>query len=253
MTADSTPDPHSYSSDAVSDSDVERVLVLAAHPDDVDFGAAGTVALWTERGIVVSYCLATSGDAGGFEDIPREAMAAMREAEQQAAAAALGVHDVEFLRFADGALYPTMELRKGFSRAIRRVRPQRVLIQSPEFDWSRVGASHPDHRAAGEAAFAAVYPDARNPYAHPELLEDEGLQAWSAHQLWIMGGPHNNMTVDITATFDSKVAALRAHRSQTEHIHELDALLRGFAGAAASQAGLPEGRLAEAFQVVAVT
>ena len=93
----------------------------------------------------------------------------------------------------------------------------------------------------------------RNPYAHPELLEDEGLQAWSAHQLWIMGGPHNNMTVDITATFDSKVAALRAHRSQTGHIHGLDALLRGFAGAAASQAGLPEGRLAEAFQVVAVT
>lgn len=115
-----------------------------------------------------------------------------------------------------------------------------MLIQSPEFDWSRVGASHPDHRAAGEAAFAAVYPDARDPYAHPELLADKGLQAWSAYQLWIMGGPHNNRAVDITATFDSKVAALRAHRSQTEHIHELDALLRGFAGA-------------EAFQVVAVT
>lgn len=253
MTPEPTPKSLSADPDAFSDSGVERVLVLAAHPDDVDFGAAGTVARWTELGIVVSYCLATSGDAGGFEDIPREAMAAMREAEQQAAAAALGVHDVEFLRFADGALYPTMELRKGFSRAIRRVRPQRVLIQSPEFDWSRVGASHPDHRAAGEAAFAAVYPDARNPFAHPELLADEGLQAWSAHQLWIMGGPHNNRAVDITATFDSKVAALRAHRSQTSHIGELDTLLRGFAAAAATTAGLPEGRLAEAFQVVAVT
>jgi len=232
---------------------VDRILVLAAHPDDIDFGAAGTIASWTDSGIQVSYCLATSGDAGGFDDTPREEMAPLREAEQRAAAAVLGVHDVEFLGFADGALYPTMELRRGFSRAIRRVRPQRVLIQSPEFDWSRVGASHPDHRAAGEAAFAAVYPDARNPYAHPELLADEGLSAWSAHQLWIMGGPHNNHPVDITATFDRKVAALRAHRSQTAHHSDLAAMLRGFASAAAARAGLPDGRLAEVFQVVAIT
>ncbi len=232
---------------------VERILVLAAHPDDIDFGAAGTIASWTDSGIQVSYCLATSGDAGGFDDTPREEMAPLREAEQRAAAAVLGVHDVEFLGFADGALYPTMELRRGFSRAIRRVRPQRVLIQSPEFDWSRVGASHPDHRAAGEAAFASVYPDARNPYAHPELLADEGLAAWSAHQLWIMGGPHNDHLVDITATFDRKIAALRAHSSQTAHHSGLDAMLRNFASGAAARAGLPDGRLAEAFQVVAVT
>ncbi len=239
--------------DPTTDDGVERILVLAAHPDDVDFGAAGTIARWTDSGIQVSYCLATSGDAGGFDDTPREEMAPLREAEQRAAGAVLGVHDVEFLGFADGALYPTIELRKGFSRAIRRIRPQRVLIQSPEFDWSRVGASHPDHRAAGEAAFAAVYPDARNPYAHPELLADEGLVAWSAHQLWIMGGPHNNHSVDITATFDRKVAALRAHRSQTAHHDDLAAMLRGFASAAAARAGLPDGRLAEAFRVVAIT
>lgn len=239
--------------DPKADDDVQRVLVLAAHPDDTDFAAAGTVARWTDNKIEVSYCLATSGDAGGFDDTPHEEMAARREAEQRAAAAVLGVHDVEFLGHADGALYPTMELRKGFSRAIRRVRPQRVLIQSPEFDWNRVGASHPDHRAAGEAAFAAVYPDARNPYAHPELLADEGLPAWSVHQLWIMGGPHNNHSLDITETFGRKVAALRAHRSQTAHLDGLDTMLRGFASAAATRAGLPEGRLAESFQVVAVS
>jgi len=238
--------------DPTADGGVQRVLVLAAHPDDVDFGAAGTVARWTDSGIQVSYCLATSGDAGGFDDTPRQEMAALREAEQRAAAAVLGVDDVEFLGFADGALFPTMELRKGFSRAIRRLLPQRVLIQSPEFDWSRVGASHPDHRAAGEAAFAAVYPDARNPYAHPELLADEGLPAWSAHQLWIMGGPHNNHPVDITATFDRKVAALRAHRSQTGHHSDLDAMLHGFASTAGARGGLPAGRLAETFQVVAI-
>lgn len=232
---------------------VRRILVLAAHPDDIDFAAAGTVARWTDSGIQVSYCLATSGDAGGFDDTPREEMAALREAEQRAAAAVLGVHDVEFLGLADGALYPTMELRKGFSRAIRRVCPQRVLIQSPEFDWERVGASHPDHRAAGAAAFAAVYPDARNPFAHPELLADEGLSAWSADQLWVMGGPHNNHSVDITDAFDRKVAALREHRSQTSHHSGLDGLLRGFAHTAASRAGLSDGRLAESFQVVAVS
>ncbi|MDQ2782251.1 MAG: PIG-L family deacetylase [Actinomycetota bacterium] len=232
---------------------MQRVLVLAAHPDDVDFGAAGTVATWTDSGMQVSYCVATSGDAGGFDDTPRGEMAALREAEQRAAAAVLGVHDVVFLGLADGALAPTMELRKGFARAIRRVRPQRVLIQSPEFDWDRVGASHPDHRAAGEAAFAAVYPDARNPYAHPELLADEGLPAWSAHQLWVMGGPHKDHPVDITETFDRKVAALRAHRSQTAHHADLDTMLHGLASAAAARAGLPEGRLAELFQVVAVS
>lgn len=238
--------------DWAGDDDVKRILVLVAHPDDVDFGAAGTIAHWTDDGIDVSYCLATSGDAGGFDDTPRHEMAALRESEQRAAGAVLGVHDVEFLGFADGALYPTMELRKGFSRAIRRVRPHRVLIQSPEFDWGRVGASHPDHRAAGEAAFAAVYPDARNPFAHPELLADEGLPAWSAHQLWIMGGPHSNHPVDVTATFDRKVTALRAHRSQTGHHTDLDAMLRGFTQATAARHGLPDGRLAEAFQVVAV-
>lgn len=237
----------------MTEPDIERALVLAAHPDDVDFGAAGTVAGWTDAGVEVSYCLATSGDAGGFDDTPRQEMSALREAEQRAAAAVLGVHDVQFLGFPDGALYATMELRKGFSRAIRRVRPQRVLIQSPEIDWRRVGAAHPDHRAAGEAGFAAVYPDARNPFAHPELLAEEGLAAWSAHQLWIMAGPHDDHPVDITGTFDRKVAALREHRSQTAHHDGLDAMLRGFARTTAARYALADDRLAESFQVVNVT
>jgi len=104
--------------------DVRRVLVVTAHPDDVDFSAGGTVATWTKAGIEVAYAIATSGDAGGFDDTPRDRMAGLREAEQRAAAAALGVVDVTFLGYPDGALYVTDDLRRDITRQIRRVRPE---------------------------------------------------------------------------------------------------------------------------------
>ena len=109
-------------------------------------------------------------------------MGPLREAEQRAAAKEVGVSDVRFLGYGDGRLTPSLELRRDISREIRRFRPQRVLTQSPEIWWRRLPASHPDHRAAGEAAVAAVYPDARNPFAHPELLAEEGLEAWSVRE-----------------------------------------------------------------------
>lgn len=234
---------------------VERVLVVTAHPDDVDFGAGGTVASFTAAGLSVAYCICTSGDAGGFDDTPRAQMAPLREAEQKAAAAELGVHDVTFLGYPDGRLTSTIELRRDISRQIRRVRPHRVLAPSPEINWRRVGASHPDHRAAGEAALAAVYPDARNPFAHPELLAEEGLEAWTVPELWLMAAPdeRSDHPVDITATFDRKVAALRAHVSQTAHMTGLDERLRGWSEATAKRFGLPDGRLAEAFQTVSLS
>jgi LmbE family N-acetylglucosaminyl deacetylase len=234
--------------------DVERVLVVTAHPDDVDFGAAGTVAAWTDAGIQVSYCICTSGDAGGFDDTPRDQMAPLREAEQKAAAVELGVHDVTFLRYPDGRLTPSIELRRDISREIRRVRPDRVLTQSPEIWWKRLGASHPDHRAAGEAAVAAVYPDARNPFAHPELLADEGLEAWTVRELWLMAAPEERVdhAVDVNATADRKIAALRAHVSQTAHMDGFETRIRGWLAATAARFGLPEGTLAEAFQVVSI-
>lgn len=128
-----------------STSDVQRALVVTAHPDDVDFGAGGTVAAWVQDGIEVSYCICTSGDAGGYDDTPRDRMGPLRESEQRAAAAALGVTDVRFLRYPDGRLTPSIELRRDISREIRRGRPDRVLTQSPEIWWERLGASHPDH------------------------------------------------------------------------------------------------------------
>lgn len=234
--------------------DVERALVVTAHPDDVDFGAAATVAAWTQAGIQVAYCICTSGDAGGFDDTPREQMAPLREAEQVAAAKEVGVHDVTFLHYPDGRLTPSIELRRDISREIRRVRPDRVLTQSPEIWWTRVGASHPDHRATGEAALAAVYPDARNPFAHPELLAEEGLEAWTVPEMWIMAAPEERVEhpVDVTATIDRKIAALRAHASQTSHMDDLDGRIRGMSRAVASRFGLPDGVLAEAFQVVTI-
>jgi LmbE family N-acetylglucosaminyl deacetylase len=127
-----------------------------------------------------------------------------------------------------------------------------MLIQSPERNWARIPGSHPDHLAAGEAAICAVYPDARNPFAHPSLLLDEGLEAWTVPEVWVMASPNPDTYVDVTEQFDRKVAALRAHESQTAHMDDLAERIAGWMGMAASAAGLPEGRLAEAFQVVSI-
>ena len=230
---------------------VERALVVVAHPDDVDFGAGGTVAAWTDSGIAVSYCICTDGDAGGFDPaVPRDQIGGIRQAEQRAAAKEVGVEDVVFLGYPDGALTPSLDLRRDISRVVRQVRPQRLLMQSPEINWERIAASHPDHRAAGEAALCAVYPDARNPFTHLELAA-EGLEAWSVAETWVMAaGQGADHHVDITDTFDRKFAALQAHVSQTAHMDDLEGMLRGWLGRNAVAAGLPEGRLAESFRVI---
>jgi LmbE family N-acetylglucosaminyl deacetylase len=125
-----------------------------------------------------------------------------------------------------------------------------VVCPSPERHYARIGVSHPDHRAVGSAALDAVYPDARNPFAFPELRAEEGLEPWTVREVWMPGGPAPNHYVDVTDTFDRKVAALRAHESQTGHMDQLAEFLRGWLTRAAAQGGLPEGRLAEMFQVL---
>lgn len=229
-----------------------RILFVTAHPDDVDFGSAGTVATWVAEGHEVAYCICTSGDAGaGPEGMPRSEVPRLREEEQRAAAAVVGVSDVTFLRYPDGRLQPTIELRRDISREIRRFRPERVVGQSPERVWERVYGSHPDHLAAGEATVCAVYPDARNQFAHPELLL-EGFEPWTVPELWVMasGGKAATTAVDITDALDKKVAALRAHASQTAGMTELEAMMRGWGEAVAATMDLEPGRLAEAYRVV---
>jgi len=230
---------------------VRRALIVAAHPDDVDFGAGGTVAVWTAAGIDVSYCVCTSGEASGDADRDAAEMIRTRRAEQRAAAAHVGVSDVTFLDYPDGAVVASLELRRDITRVIRRVRPDRVLTWSPEINWDMVATTHPDHRAVGEAAFAAVYPDARNPHAHPELLA-EGLDPWTVPELWLTDGPAalRNHAVDVTDGFDKKMAALRAHVSQLGAAEGLEEDLRAYFSATAKQHGLADGQLAESFQVV---
>ena len=226
-----------------------RILVVTAHPDDVDFGAAGTVATWTAAGDEVTYCVVTNGDAGGFDPaVPRSEIAGIRQAEQRAAALSVGVTDVRFLGWPDGRVVPSIELRRDIRRVIREVRPERVLTQSPQRNYERIYASHPDHLAVGEATLCAVYPDSRNPWAHPELAD---LEAWTVGETWLMASPGAAHVVDVTDVYEQKMTALRCHASQLPGAPEdLDTMMRGWLGLNASGAGLPEGRLAEAFQLL---
>lgn len=223
-----------------------------AHPDDVDFGLAGTVSTWTDAGIEVSYCMITSGDAGGFDpSVPREEIAGIREREQTAAAKEVGVSDVRFLGYPDGQLEVSLGLRRDIARVIREVRPQRVVCQSPERNWDRIYGSHPDHLAAGEAAMCAVYPDSRNPFTFADSIGE--LEAWTVNEVWVSSGPRANHYVDITEHFDRKNQALLRHESQIKSADDLRLMLEFWNGNNAKAGGLPEGTFAEAFWVMDVT
>ena len=234
----------------LADDEVERILVVTAHPDDVDFGAAGSVARWTAAGAQVVYCLVTDGDAGGFDpDVPRSAIAGIRRGEQTNAAAQVGVTELHFLGYPDGRLEVSLDLRRDISRVIREVRPRRVLTQSPLRTMDSVFRNHPDHIAAGEATCCAVYPDSRNPFTFTELL-DEGLDAWTVEELWIMGGLESDTFVDISDTIDTKIRALHCHESQMADPAGVEARVREWNGANAEAAGLGAGRYAERFTVM---
>ncbi len=232
------------------DPKIKRALVVMAHPDDVDFGSAGTVARLTRDGVEVAYCLVTSGDAGGdsSRSTPEE-RAVTREAEQRAAAEELGVSDLTFLRFGDGRVEVTLELRKAIAQVIREKRPDLVICQSPERNYERIFASHPDHLAAGEATLRAVYPDARNPHAFPELLT-EGHQPHAVKTVWLASSNDPTMIVDVTKTFNRKIAALRRHVSQVGDRDDLEATVRQWSRATAKRFKLGKKRLAESYRVI---
>lgn len=245
-------DEHAGGSDRVDEHTrgIERVLLVAAHPDDAEFGAGATVSLWADAGLEVTYLVVTDGDAGSQDpNIDRRELAATRREEQTAAAKSLGVDRVEFLGYPDGQVETTRELRRDISRAIRRFRPDRVVCQSPERRWDFLAASHPDHLATGEAAVRAVYPDARNAFAHPELL-DEGLEPFTVSELWVVGHRDPNVAVDVTHAFDRKIAALKCHASQVGNTEDLAGMVRSRLERNAEQMGLDNGRLAETFRVV---
>ena len=230
-----------------------RVLAFGAHPDDLDFGASGSVAAWAAAGAEIHYAIMTDGDAGGFDPAHRGEIVAMRREEQRAAAAGVGVRDVHFLGYRDGYLEPTHEVCRDVVRLIRLVRPEVVLAMHPERNWKSLQMSHPDHLACGEAVTRAVYPAAENPYAYPEL-EEAGLAAFHVRWLWLYGAPEDriNHAVDVTEHVDAKLAAIRIHLSQHPDIAATERYVRARLQATAAAAGLPAGAAAEAFHVVAV-
>jgi LmbE family N-acetylglucosaminyl deacetylase len=233
---------------------VERVLVVVAHPDDAEFWIGGSIAHWTEAKTEVTYCVLSDGEGGGFDPaIHRSQIPKIRRTEQAAAAALLGIHDVRFFGLNEGAFQQdSWKLHVELVRVIRQVRPQRVVTWSPEWNWQRFRSCHPDHLATGVAVLTAIYPDAGNPFALPELKEREGLDAWTVPEVWLINSPARevNHYVDITETFDRKVAAVRAHASQVKDPDAVAEMLRERIAPNTVAAGLPEGRLAEAFQVV---
>jgi LmbE family N-acetylglucosaminyl deacetylase len=193
-----------------------HVLVVLAHPDDPEFFCGGTLALWVDQGREIEYCLLTRGDKGADDaDTDPVALARLRETEQRAAAAVLGVRQVRFLDLPDGYLTPDLALRKQVVRVLRQVRPDIVVTCDPtNFFPSDRYINHPDHRAAGQATLDAVFPAAGSALFFPELIRDEGLAPHKVRQVYVAMPQTPNTLVDVTAFIDRKIAALRQHRSQ---------------------------------------
>jgi LmbE family N-acetylglucosaminyl deacetylase len=216
----------------------KSALVIVAHPDDAEFGCAGTMAKWVRDGWQVTLVVCTDASGGGSDDArdisvdARRAITNTRKAEQRNAAKVLGLHDVVFLDQPDGLLTPSIDLRRMLVRLMRRYKPTRLVCQSPERTWKPaypVGRHHPDHLAAGAAAMAAMYPACQNPWDFPELLA-EGLLPHKVRELYVMGAPELNYFEDISDVWDTKIAALREHRSQLElHFDDVVKRIRGWA------------------------
>jgi LmbE family N-acetylglucosaminyl deacetylase len=193
----------------------KRALVIMAHPDDIEFGCAGTIARWVKDGAEVCYVLCTSGDVGIADpNITRAQAAEIREAEQRAAAGIVGVQQVVFLREPDGTLVDTIELRKKLVREIRRFKPDVVVTGDPTVLWAGPNyINHPDHRAAAQAALDAVFPAAGQPHVFEELAQ-EGFEAHKVRKVYATAWDNADLYVNISDTIELKLAALRVHKSQ---------------------------------------
>jgi LmbE family N-acetylglucosaminyl deacetylase len=227
----------------------ERVLVIVAHPDDADFGVAGTMSRWIAAGTVARLVCCTSGDAGA-DDARTDplALAALREDEQRAAARVVGYQAVDFLHRPDGALENDLALREQLVRIIRSFRPDAVVAMDPTVIVHQDGLiQHVDHRNAALAAVDAVYPAARNAMAFPSLVVEEGLEPHAVNLLYLFFTDKPNVWVDISGTLDTKLDALRAHTSQLRKPEELEDMLRSWAGEDGARIGTDA---AESFRVL---
>ena len=225
-----------------------RVLLVAAHPDDPEFSSAGTVANWVRHGIEVVFVLVTSGDKGTPDrEMTGQRLGSMREEEQKAAAARVGVTKVEFLRFPDGELMPNLELRGAITRMIRKHKPYAVITHDPiALFHGNEFINHPDHRAVGQATVDAIYPTARDPLQFNDQIR-EGLEPHKVKEIYLWGSDQANVLVDISDVIEDKIEALKHHKSQVGEAVELEDRIKQ----RAAMIGEPFGvQYAEAFRRV---
>jgi LmbE family N-acetylglucosaminyl deacetylase len=194
----------------------QKILVILAHPDDPEFFCGATIARWTSAGHSVSYCLLTCGDKGTKDrEITPEVLCSLRQAEQIAAAAVLGVHQVRFLNYPDGYLTPDLHLRRDITRIIRQEQPDVLVTCDPTNLYVRETLlNHPDHRAAGQAVLDAVFPAARDHLNFVELWRDENLEPHIVREVWVASPKEPTVTLDVTEYWETKLQALFEHKSQ---------------------------------------
>ena len=206
---------------------IGRVLGVFAHPDDPEFFAGGTFAKWAADGAAITFLIATSGDKGSADpEMTHDRLAAIREEEEREAAAALGVKDVVFLRYKDGELFPTLDLRRDITRIIRMKKPDIVVTLDPTVFWRGGGGiNHPDHRAIGAATLEAIFPTARDRLNFIEHERDEGLETHKVSTVYI-GAAEPTHTVDVTDSVERQIQSLRAHKSQISDMDKMAERIR---------------------------
>lgn len=207
---------------------IGKVLGVFAHPDDPEFFAGGTFAKWASDGAEITFLIATSGDKGSSDpEMTHERLAEIREQEERDAAAALGVRDVVFLRYKDGELFPTLELRRDITRIIRMKKPDIVVTLDPTVFWRKGGGiNHPDHRAIGAATLEAIFPTARDRLNFIEHERDEGLETHKVGTVYIAGAAEPTHTVDVTDAIERQIQSLNAHKSQISDMDKMAEHLR---------------------------
>ena len=205
----------------------DRVLVISAHPDDPEFSASGTVANWVQLGTQAKYVIVTDGSKGSADpEMTSDNLIKMRQKEQRAAAKKIGVSEVAFLGYPDGEIYNTPDLRRDITRQIRLHRPDIVITHDPTTRiFQNTYINHPDHRAVGDTVLDTIFPIARDRLNYPEH-EEEGLEPHKVLDVFLFGTEKPNLWVDITATIDIKIAALKQHKSQFDDIKGLEKRVR---------------------------
>lgn len=224
-----------------------RVLVISAHPDDIEFGCAGSVARWVDEGAEVSYCIVTDGSTGTSDrTLAGERLAAIRRDESLLAAKIVGVTDVVFLGYRDGYVEPTLDLRRDLARVFRKAQPSRMVVTDPTPLPGGWFVNHPDHRAVGQASLDITVTAGTTPGHFPELL-DEGLEPWRGlREIYVQGPGGGETAVDIASSIDRKIEALRAHVSQVGE-WDVEPMIRAWMKANGSEHGF---EYAELFHVL---